>query len=231
MDREAWRATVHRVAKSQTWPGDFHFYLKYYTFCYLYSGQPEGTEATIYDWHHCNRAVLTGWCYAVLKTFLTFVSSYLQTCIFPTLRGRVTHLKQESMSYSSLVIQCLAHCSCSRFFINECIHIKKTIIWAYTLGHLCFDAEKTKILLKKTVVKCTRVPGISYSSLESTMKYWLFYSITRTRNDVVGRNYNYIPRMHIPSHTPTEIMIKICLKSYICQYCPVQPILACFVIC
>lgn len=91
--------------------------------------------------------------------------------------------------------------------------------------------SKYKDTPKETVVKFPQVSGISNSSFRVYQEILIFYSIVRPRNDVVGRNYNDVPWMHIPSYTPTEIIIKIHCKSHICQYCPVQLTLICFVLC
>lgn len=83
--------------------------------------------------------------------------------------------------------------------------------------------KKKKILLKKL---CSAIRKfILFFRVHHETR--TIYSIAWARNEVVGREYN-IPWMHIPSHTPTEIIIKISFKSYICQYRPVQ--LTCFVI-
>ena len=92
--------------QSQTWSGAFHFYLKYSTFCYLYSGQPGGTEATIRDRHHCNWAVLTGWCYGVLET-VNF--SYLCFLLFADLHISYTERKSHSFEVRIYVLFFLGH--------------------------------------------------------------------------------------------------------------------------
>ena len=84
----------------------FHFYLKYSTFCYLYSGQPGGTEATICDRHHCNWAVLTGWCYGVLET-VNF--SYLCFLLFADLHISYTERKSHSFEARIYVLFFLGH--------------------------------------------------------------------------------------------------------------------------